>query len=325
MKKLMISAVGAAFLTLPVAAAAVEMASGFALTAGGTRIVSIENLGNTSSTVGLDLTGGQIDAITYRPFTGELLGYSVGRNGDTDKIYEINTSTGALTLAPAAFQPSVSIAAGSQIDFDFNTNLDAARVVSTANDNLVYFPPDTGSGSTGAGNVVRATNLAYAAGDVNIDVEPSVFANAYTNAVDGEISSTTDQFALDAQTNALVTLANNAGTLVTISKVTLFGSELDFSTVGALDIISEEQGDNLAIALLNVESATGSESGLYTIDLTSGNARFLGGLGDQEYIGFAAQVRANTVNVSAVPLPVPALMLLSALFGLVALHKKRPV
>ena len=261
------------------------------------------------------LDGAELDALAYRPVTGELYGFSNGRGVAADRVFTIDRTTGMLTDVGPAFDAGTDIGDSSTLGFDFNNAIDAARVVSRDDDNLVFFPGDF-TDPARQNTVSRFTDLFYSAGDPNEGADPMIFANAYTNAVDGRKSTAgTFQYALDAGTNSLVSLANNAGTLETIAQITMGGSVLDFSEIGGFDIVSSTEDDNLAIALLNVGDA-GSMAGLYTIDLTTGEASLFGSLGEESYRGFAAQV-------APVPLPAPALMLLGGLAGLGALRMRK--
>ena len=214
--------------------------------------------------------------------TGELLGFS--RNA----IYKIDPTSGALTDLNAAFMDDAKISKAAKIAFDFNNKIDAVRAVSSDGDNLVYFPINFGNGDKKAGSVRRFTNLAYAPEDKNANVKPEVFANAYTNAINGKKAKDTYQYALDAETNALVSLANNKGTLKTIGAITIDGRPVNISSMGGFDIVSEDEGKNSAYAILKIEGS--SKSGLYSIDLASGEAMKLFDMEDGDYNGFAVSL-----------------------------------
>jgi hypothetical protein len=139
--------------------------------------------------------------------------------------------------------------------FDFNNRIDAARVVTGAGDNLVFDPkksPET---------LTRFTGLFYAEGDANAGRTPQVFANGYTNAVPN--AQTTVQYVIDAATGSLATLANNEGKLATVGRLTLDGLPLALMPEGDLDIVSAQEGDNRAFALLT----TGTGAALYRVPL----------------------------------------------------------
>ena len=210
--------------------------------------------------------------------TGDLLGFADGM------IVSVNPASGEVTDLGAAFDETAMIGEG-YVAFDFNNAIDAVRAVGSDGANLVYFPEGFGDGDERAGTVKRFTDTAYAEGDANAGATPMIFANAYTNAISGAKASETAQFALDAATDSLVTLANNDGTLGTVGKVTVDGAEVDLSAWGGFDILSPAEGENQAYAVLQMEGA--ESAGLYSIDLESGAATMLADLGMGGFSGFA--------------------------------------
>ena len=218
-------------------------------------------------------------AIAYRPVTGELLGYADGA------IYVVDPMTGALTDAGATFMDDAAIGGGA-VAFDFNNQIDAVRAVGADGSNLVYFPDGFGDGDERANSVRRFTDAFYVDGDASEGAEPLIFANAYTNAIDGATASSTAQYALDARANALVTLANNAGELATVGLLTVDGEAVDVIDAGGFDIVSESEGSDLAYAILQIDGE--DTAGLYLVDLGSGALTSLGDLGMGGFTGFAA-------------------------------------
>lgn len=255
--------------------------TGYALAKEGTTLVVMPSIAAPGEATTLALST-PLSAIAYRPVTGDLLGFANGA------LYTINTATGALTNLDADFAPNATIAPDAMVAFDFNNKIDAVRAVSSAGDNLVYFPEGFGNGDEKAGSVRRFTSLAYAEGDANEGQTPQIFANAYTNAIAGETASGTFQYALDAETNALVSLANNAGTLATIAPITVDGAAVDILPSGGFDITSPAEGTDSAYAILQLN---GDESaGLYAINVSSGAATLLSDLGMGGFTGFAASM-----------------------------------
>ncbi|PZX15093.1 putative secreted protein [Palleronia aestuarii] len=277
--------------TLSAGAATLSGSTGYALRNNGMELTIFNDLGMASQGSTITLSD-SLNAITYRPVTGELYGYQTGNGGAADQVYTIDTITGALTNTGAMPMDGAGLSSGARVGFDFNNQIDAARAVSTRDENVVFFPSDFPDER--ANTILQFTNLFYAAGDANEGVNPRVFANAYTNAVDGMTASETLQYALDANTNSLVTLANNAGTLETVAPITVDGQVLNFTQNGGFDILSDEEGDNLAVALLS----GGGKTGLYTIDLTDGSAVFFG-----ESLG--GQFASFTAQTGPMPAPVP--------------------
>jgi len=175
------------------------------------------------------------------------------------------------------------ISVNAVVAFDFNNKIDAVRAVSSMGDNLVYFPTDFGDDK--ANSVRRFTNLFYAEGDTSEGADPLIFANAYTNAISGAKADGTFQYALDARANALVSLANNAGSLDTIGLVMIDGQPTDILPVGGFDIVSAEEGKDAAYAVLQIDGQ--DTAGLYAIDLASGAATLLSDLGTSDISSFA--------------------------------------
>lgn len=287
-------------------AATLSGSTGYALSNNGLDLTVIGDLAMTSERMSVRL-GDRIDAISYRPVTGELYGYQAGRGQNDDAVFTIDTSTGALTNTGATPVDGAGVS-NRKIGFDFNNQIDAARAVSVSDENVVFFPSDFPAAEN-AGTLRQFTDLFYAEGDANEGIDPQIFANAYTNAVDGMTASETLQYALDARTDSLVTLANNAGTLSTVAPLTLDGERLRFNNNGGFEILSDFEGDNLALALLG---GGGGDSTLYTIDLTSGIATIAGDPGNGAFRSFAAQ----TGDVAPVPLPAGIPLILTGLGAL---------
>jgi len=115
------------------------------------------------------------------------------------------------------------------------------------------------------GTVGAFTTLFYAAADANAGVDPSVIENAYTNSFAG--ATTTQQYVIDHNLNTVATLANNAGTLVTVGAL-----GVDTGLATGFDIFSAN-GSNMAYAILTPD---GSASAFYSINLSTGAATMIG-------------------------------------------------
>ncbi|MEL6953695.1 MAG: DUF4394 domain-containing protein [Pseudomonadota bacterium] len=255
--------------------------SGYALAGDGSTLLVMADLSDPGAVAAYELSAA-INAIAWRPVTGELLGFAGGMIGTIDP------ASGMMSDLGASFMDDAMIADGAAVAFDFNNQIDAVRAVSSGGDNLVYFPDGFGDNDERANSVLRFTDLAYGEGDANEGATPAIFANAYTNAINGETASETFQYALDAETNALVSLANNAGTLATIAPVTVDGEAVDLAAMGGFDIVSGAEGENMAYGILQFEGA--ETAGLYSIDLETGAARMLADLGIGGVTGFAASM-----------------------------------
>lgn len=265
----------------PAFAAGHAVVSGYALANDGATLVVMSDVNAPGEVMTYDLAS-PLKAIAWRPVTGELLGFSDGM------IATIDPMSGEKTDLGASFMDDAMIGDGKIVAFDFNNKIDAVRAVTSAGDNLVYFPEGFGDNDERAGSVRRFTDLAYAEGDAMEGATPMIFANAYTNAINGETAGDTFQYALDAETDTLVSLANNAGTLETIDKITVDGAPVDLTPMGGFDIVSAAEGENMALAILQIEGAV--SAGLYEINLETGAATIKADLGMGGITGFAASL-----------------------------------
>lgn len=252
---------------------------GYGLVNGGKTLAVMADLAKPTDVKTFDLAQ-PLAAIAYRPTTGDLLGFSNGQ------VVTIDASTGKTTDVGATFTEGAKVADGAMVGFDFNNKIDAVRVVSSKGDNLVYFPVGFGNDDPKANSVRRFTQLAYEKGDPNAGATPLIFANAYTNAVNGKKAGSTFQYAIDAGTNALVSLANNAGTLKTIGTIKIDGKDADISAMGGFDIVSPKEGSDQGYAVLQLEGQ--ETAGLYVMDLKSAKATLIADLGMGGFSGFAA-------------------------------------
>jgi len=252
---------------------------GYALANDGMTLVTMASIAAPSEIATFDLAS-KLDAIAYRPVTGDLLGYSNGT------IYSVNAATGALTDLGATFMDDAMVMDGAVATaMDFNNKIDAVRMVGSDGTNLVYFPDGFGDMDERAGSVRKFTSTFYVEGDNSEGAIPEIFANAYTNAISGMKAESTAQYALDSQANALVSLANNAGELATIGLITIDGEAADVIPMGGFDIVSSEEGTDAAYAILQLDGA--DTAGLYAMDLETGAATLLADLGMGGFTGFA--------------------------------------
>ncbi len=242
----------------------------------------------TVTTVGaLSGAAAQLDGIDFRPADGRMYGYQ----SSTGNIYLVDTGSGATTLVSSSTAPVPNL-----MGIDFNPAADRLRVVGAGDENRRI------NISTGA--TLIDGMLAYAAGDANAGVNPNIIDAAYTNN-DRLPGTGTTLYYLDYLLNSLVTTANpNAGVLNTVGSLgVLVDGFLGF------DIFTDAGGSNTAFASLRV----GGNQGLYNINLATGAASLVGGLGMDALNGLA---------VATVPEPGSLALLAVGGFGMLALRRR---
>jgi hypothetical protein len=238
---------------------------GFNTNAPGTLLFSlpITGLRDGDSIVGIDI----------RPATGSLVALSSG-----NRLYVLNVNTGAATaIGNASFTPGL---AGGAFGLDFNPTVDRIRLVSDAQQNL-RFNPNNGAVAAVDGNV------SYAPSDINAAVTPQIVASAYTNNFGG--ASSTTLYNIDAAADVLVTqIPPNSGTLNTVGAL-----GVNATAAAAFDIMSDRTGTDNAFAVFS--------NNFYTINLASGGATLVGGIGGGgTVVGLA--VTASVSAMMGVPL-----------------------
>jgi Domain of unknown function (DUF4394) len=208
--------------------------------------------------------GESLLGIDFRPANGLLYGV-----GSSNRLYTIDPVTGAAT-AVGNGQFAVPLTAGAA-GFDFNPTVDRIRFVNQAGQNA-RLNPDTGAivdSDTLTGGIQLDGNLAYAEGDRNFGNSPAGVGAAYVNNFAGATSTTL--FVIDTNSDYLVRQAPpNNGVLNTIGPL-----GIDAGTVLGFDIRSVD-GNETALAAIEV----GGVSGLYNINLTTGQASIVGKIGD---------------------------------------------
>ena len=254
-------------------------AMGYALAENGNTLLIMKDMKKPADAMSFKLSE-RLDALAYRPVSGELMGFS--KDGS---IHTVDVNSGALSDVNAKFAAEAATDAGA-FAFDFNNTLDAARLVGLDGTNLVFFPSNFADER--ANQVLRFTDAFYGEGDINEGVEPLIYANAYTNAINGKKAETTFQYALDARTDSLVSLANNAGTLATVGAVMIDGEAVDLVSAGGFDIVSPEEGMDMAYAVLQLGDA--NTSGVYEINLETAEATLVADLDTIGVVGFAASL-----------------------------------
>lgn len=235
----------------------------------------------------LPITGLQtnevLHSIDFRPSTGELFAFGTTGTptaGSVNRLYTINTTTGAATLVSTVTGLTLSGgnpgSANASYGFDFNPTNDTIRVVGADRQNIRILP-----GAPAFSTFTTDTALTTGARIVGI---------AYSNNVSG--ASSTTLYGIDSITDSLVTINPEDGGVVT--------------TVGPLNggLFSAAAGDTLGfdigsngIAYASIQD--GSVYRLYNIDLFTGIASVLGSNSANPTIGTgAAPVRDLSVAIN---------------------------
>ncbi|NJK68651.1 MAG: DUF4394 domain-containing protein [Microcoleus sp. CSU_2_2] len=220
--------------------------------------------------------GENLLAIDYRPANGLLYGL-----GSSNRLYNINPKTGEASQVGSG-QFTVPLTPGAA-GLDFNPTVDRIRFVNQAGQNG-RLNPDTGAivdFDTIAAGIQLDRNLVYATGDRNFGTTPGAAAAAYVNNFAGATSTTL--FTIDSNADVLVRQdPPNNGVLNTIGSL-----GVDATSILGFDIRSVG-GRDVAVAALEV----GGISGLYNINLSTGQASFVNQIAD-----------GRQINGLALPLP----------------------
>ncbi len=189
----------------------------FSLGDGGTSIVYLGDVTGSATPVARPITNaanGANVALTDIDFEKET-GHLYGVSATEDAVYRLDPLTGVATFR--ASLPVSSDAAA--LLADWNNAIDRMRIVSSTEsngDNLNFvFNQD-------ADTVTQNLTHFFAAGDPNAGTAPRLVGNAYRDAVaTGGVGNVPPQggvqLGIDAATDALVSMANNAGVLTTLA------------------------------------------------------------------------------------------------------------
>lgn len=200
----------------------------------------------TTPTSSMDVTGlgsgEMIVSIDYRPATGQLYGLST-----MSRLYHINENSGVATaLGTQSFTPAFQ---GANPSLDFNPTVDRIRLVTESGQNLRLHPE--------LGTVVSID------GSINGGMNPRIGAVAYSNSFSG--TTMTTLFDIDFEQDKLYKqVPPNDGGLEEVGSL-----GVDFDGIGDMDL----NPDNSVALAVNRKD---TESRLYTIDLSSGKAMWVG-------------------------------------------------
>ncbi|HEY0003261.1 MAG TPA: DUF4394 domain-containing protein [Pyrinomonadaceae bacterium] len=223
--------------------------------------------------------GEQIQAIDFRPATGQLYGV-----GSSHRLYLINQLTGVATpVSPTPFNPPLN---GTFFDADFNPLTDRLRVVSDADQNL-RLDPETGT-------AILDQNLAFASNDVNAGLNPEIVGLAYSPTTSGNPSTTA--YAIDWIRDVLVIQGGPNGTPDNGQLNTRGALGFDTTAYVGFDIAP---GSGTAYASLTLQNDTVSR--LFTLNLATGAATQVGAFNTVDFIRDIAVAPVGTFqfNISS--------------------------
>lgn len=200
---------------------------------------------DSKSITGLE-SGEMIVSIDYRPATGQLYGL-----GSSSRLYLINENNGEATaLGEGPFSPAID---GDNASLDFNPTVDRIRLVTASGQNLRLHPE--------LGTVVAEDGM------ISGGNNPMIGAVAYTNSMAG--ASSTALYDIDFSSNKLfIQDPPNDGGLQEVGDL-----GVDFMGMGNFDI----NPDNSAALAVTLNEG---ESRLYTINLETGAAQWVGTFGN---------------------------------------------
>lgn len=253
---------------------------------GSSRIVTFDSASPGTITSSRPISGLNanvtLTGIDLRPADGQL--YSVSTTGTVYRLTLNNGNYSATSLGTISTSPT-----GNSFGLDFNPTVDRIRMVSDTNQNLRINQTTTPPGVTVDGMITLD-------GSSNVDL----LGSAYTNSVFG--ATTTTLFGIDAFTDALVRSTNPNGGIYT--NVGSLGISL-----GSTDLLGFDISGFSGAGFFSVNN------NFYGINLTTGSASLIGGLGAQGITG---------ITIAAVPEPGTWAMMLLGFGGIgVALRRRR--
>lgn len=188
----------------------------------------------------------------FRPQDGLL--YGIGNNGG---VYTIDTDSALMT-----FRQTLSVRLqGTSFGVDFDPTANRLRIVSNAGQNLRH------DLSTGVTTTEAALNYPPAAApNTPGPTSKGIVAAAYSNN-DGDPSTGTTLFVLDAATNQLSILSPSAsGTLTKVAKLSV-----TFGLFSGIDILTKLDGNRAVTNIGYIAVDNGDvTSTLYSVDLFTG-------------------------------------------------------
>ena len=255
-------------------------------------------------------SGETVRGIDLRPRDGQLYGAVSLADGTGTRIITINPVTGATTavasllngnggvITPGANPVTIQ---GQRIGIDFNPTVDLLRIVTDQEQNLAINP-----GNRAAGGQAGTTRVD---GNLNIGGQPTPDLNvngaAYTNNRDGATS--TVLYTIDTVSDQLFIQAPPNNGTQTMPK------SLDVNAVGdpGFDIFQTDT----AFASFQLDNL-GNLTSFFSIDLSEGDATFIGVIGGQTGL-----TRVTDITVATIPEPGTLATLGLGLLGFAGLRR----
>ncbi|MEI8343180.1 MAG: DUF4394 domain-containing protein, partial [Verrucomicrobiota bacterium] len=206
--------------------------------------------------------GDTLRALAVQPGTGKL--FAVGTAGI---VYTLNPFTGAATAVGPAFSPVLS---GDTLALAFDRFTGLLRLVNPAGQNLLINP------ATGA-VVSSDTSPVFVFGDANAGTTPQLAGADYAL-----IGGTQTLYGIDAVKDVLVRIGSAGGSPLApaTGQLTTIGA-LGFNT-GTRAAFHIQPEATYGWASLSLQG--GTSSGLYAVNLSRGNAIFMGTIRKSELI-----------------------------------------
>ncbi len=281
------AALATAALTLATAGAQAVTLVGLTSASQLARIDTADIAGATTTAITGLAMGDRLVGIDERPADGKLYGVSL-----SNKVYTVDAMTGAATFVAALSAPVIQANLGYGIDFNPAADFaggSSLRLVSSAGSN---FAINAGTGVVG--NAASNIGSGYT-------------AVAYSNSMPMPTMApaSTALYYIDTNTDMLM-MAPGAFNAPTIGPVGALG--VDALKANGFDITN-----GMGYAALNLDAGTSLATGIYRVDLATGNAMLLG-----TYNG-----TRSGLTVSAVPEPQTLAMLLAGLVAVGAMAQRR--
>jgi len=201
--------------------------------------------------------------------------------GNLGGVYTIDPNSGTATLKssmtadPSDTTDPYTSFAGSRVSIDVNNVVDQLRIVTDSGQNLRV---NMDTGATFSDSTLMISGL-RAIGVTEV---------AYTNNFSSACSTTA--YYIDSTSDRLLTTPNASGGVLSV----VGGLTVDATAMTGFDIATAADGTQSAVAALTV----GNVTSLYTINLTTGAATIIGGIGGlntgETVLGLARSAPATT-------------------------------